>query len=723
MIPRNFEELTYIEIDGNDSCVSMERIQEALDKRTSEIIYCIENGKLCGIISVGDIFRGNGKKEIEINKEFTYLVDWNVIKAKQIFADYRNIHKIPVLDKAGRLLGDYSRWDDIRFLKRNKEKYYHLVNAALNEKKYNILRSLKRYKEQNYASLLAQLDEKTDIIVVSPTCARIEKLEIYEQMKSVFNRMDVNYLECSKRKVVDYIDKNNIILFVDEDELKGTEGIFGQTFSGTAAELITYRSLLAKGEKAFNDTIVDEFAVEEALEQLQRAGVQCYTVSCRENINGYLHKYSGEQAIRLKNVPEEKREEICEETAESFFCELYTEEYWKKIVSMPFAVQCLNGVNRLKDVNSEYLNVINGERRTCSQPEQFDRTIYFYGPCIIMGTLVEDQYTIESFLQRLLIEQGYNCRVVNLGCWSGPIDCGRIMETKYREGDIVIVYSYDKVFKNIADINIADVAEMNDIPIEWSTDRLIHCNHKANRVYADYIFGKIEEKIKIPVRDDASSVIADRKKYVKHIYIDKYFSEFNPEKYKNIGAIVMNCNPFTLGHRYLIEEAYKKVDFLIIFVVEEDKSVFSFEERFEMVVEGTKDLKQIMVVPSGNFILSQTTFPEYFIKVADEDIIRNVDYDITLFSDCICSWLNVRYRFVGNEPNDLVTRTYNDAMKRILPANGIEVVEISRIGKNDEYISASLVRKYFENNALEKAWELLPMTTRTMLTGIGKSAL
>lgn len=176
----------------------------------------------------------------------------------------------------------------------------------------------------------------------------------------------------------------------------------------------------------------------------------------------------------------------------------------------------------------------------------------------------------------------------------------------------------------------------------------------------------------------------------------------------------MNCNPFTLGHRYLIEEAHKRVDFLIIFVVEENKSVFSFEERFDMVSEGVKDMEHIMVVPSGDFILSQQTFPEYFIKVADEDIFQNVDNDITLFADCICNQLNICYRFVGNEPNDLVTRAYNDAMKRILPAKGIEVIEIMRMNNDDECISASLVRKYFENDEIEKACQLLPDTTRFM---------
>lgn len=717
MILRNLEELTYIEMEENDLGVSMDRLQEALLKKTSEVIYCVKNDKLWGIISVGDIFRGNSRKTIEINTKFTYLSNWNVIKAKQIFADCKNIHKIPVVNREGQLLGDYSRWDDMRFLKRNKEKYKDFVAAALNERKYNISRSLRRYREQNNDLLIAELDEKVDIILINPASVVMKKLEIYEQMKNVFNLLDVKYIESSKAEIAMYVNKKSLILFVDTDEMKGTEGIFGQTFDDIPAEVMTYQSFLIKGNKAANDMIVDEFAVGEVLTQLQSVGVQCYTISCRENINGYLRKYTDEQAVKLEGVSERRKEEIREETAEDFFGELYTDDYWKKIISMPFAVQRLNGVNRLKDVKSEYLNVRNGERRTCNQPEHFDRTIYFYGPCIVMGTLVEDQYTIESFLQKILTDKGYWCRVVNYGCWVGPIDCGRIMETKFREGDIVIVYSYDKVFEGITDLNIVDVAENENMPIEWSTDRLIHCNHKANRLYARYIFKMIEEHIKRPIQDESKPVMADRKKYIKQIYIDRYFSNFAPEKYTKIGAIVMNCNPFTLGHRYLIGEAYKKVDFLIIFVVEENKSVFSFEERFEMVSEGTKDLEHIMVVPSGDFILSQTTFPEYFIKVADEDIVQNVEYDITLFADCICSQLNIHYRFVGNEPNDLVTRAYNDAMKRILPVKGIEVIEIMRMNNENECISASLVRKYFESDEIEKAWELLPDTTRSELMG------
>ncbi|MBQ9442198.1 MAG: [Selenomonadaceae bacterium] len=76
----------------------------------------------------------------------------------------------------------------------------------------------------------------------------------------------------------------------------------------------------------------------------------------------------------------------------------------------------------------------------------------------------------------------------------------------------------------------------------------------------------------------------------------------------------MNCNPFTLGHEYLIEYASKKVKKLYIFVVEEDKSEFKFADRFELVKRGVKKFSNVEVLPSGKFIISQQTFSGYFNK-------------------------------------------------------------------------------------------------------------
>lgn len=173
----------------------------------------------------------------------------------------------------------------------------------------------------------------------------------------------------------------------------------------------------------------------------------------------------------------------------------------------------------------------------------------------------------------------------------------------------------------------------------------------------------------------------------------------------------MNCNPFTKGHRYLVEQALRHVDFLIIFVVEENQSIFPFEERFSMVVNGTSDLKNIRVVPSGNFILSNATFPEYFLKIEDHDLIQNVEYDITLFAEQIAPRLNITYRFVGEEPFDSVTNEYNNAMKKILPQHGIKLIEIPRLRNNLATISATTVRGILETTEQKQLEDFVPLTT------------
>ena len=195
------------------------------------------------------------------------------------------------------------------------------------------------------------------------------------------------------------------------------------------------------------------------------------------------------------------------------------------------------------------------------------------------------------------------------------------------------------------------------------------------------------------------------------IYVKNHFMHLTLGEGSTIGSIVMNCNPFTYGHRYLIKEALKTVDYLFIFVVEEDRSLFSFEERFSMIKMGTEDLSNVIVAPSGQLILSQTTFPEYFVKVADEDIVQNVEYDITLFAEQIAPRLNITYRFVGEEPEDEVTNEYNLAMKRILPSHGIRLVEIPRKENGKRIISASRARNYLENGKYDELKTLIPETT------------
>ena len=176
------------------------------------------------------------------------------------------------------------------------------------------------------------------------------------------------------------------------------------------------------------------------------------------------------------------------------------------------------------------------------------------------------------------------------------------------------------------------------------------------------------------------------------------------------GAIVANCNPFTLGHKYLMETAAAQVDSLHVFILSEnsaENAEFSAEARFELVKKGTKHIKNLLLHRSGDYIISHSTFPTYFIKDKADAGRINADLDLTLFGSAIAPALGITKRFVGTEPFCAVTRAYNERMKQILPKYGVEVIEIPRIGG----ISASLVRKAMAEGNLELVSKIVPETT------------
>ena len=183
--------------------------------------------------------------------------------------------------------------------------------------------------------------------------------------------------------------------------------------------------------------------------------------------------------------------------------------------------------------------------------------------------------------------------------------------------------------------------------------------------------------------------------------------------YKNIGAIVMNCNPFTRGHRYLIEQAQKMVDFLYVFVVEEDSSDFTFKDRFAIVEANCKDLQNIKVLPSGKYMISRITFAEYFSKDELQGQQTMVPaMDVRLFGQAIAPILKINKRFVGEEPLDTVTKQYNEAMKDMLPGYDIELIELPRLTLEDgEPINATKVRKFIMEGKIKLCQKYLTMQT------------
>jgi len=190
-----------------------------------------------------------------------------------------------------------------------------------------------------------------------------------------------------------------------------------------------------------------------------------------------------------------------------------------------------------------------------------------------------------------------------------------------------------------------------------------------------------------------------------------------------IGCIVMNANPFTKGHHYLLEQASSQCDWVHLFVVKEDRSFFTYEDRLNMIREGAREFPNVIIHSGSDYIISRATFPSYFLK--DDGVINycHTAVDLQMFRGYIAPALGITHRFVGTEPICSVTRFYNQQMHQwlttpALDSEPVTLVELPRCEKNEQPISASLVRHLLFKNQWEDLKELVPETTYSYLKNI-----
>ncbi|MBR4701508.1 MAG: [Oscillospiraceae bacterium] len=176
-------------------------------------------------------------------------------------------------------------------------------------------------------------------------------------------------------------------------------------------------------------------------------------------------------------------------------------------------------------------------------------------------------------------------------------------------------------------------------------------------------------------------------------------------------AIVMNANPFTLGHRYLIETAARENDVVHLFMLSENAGPIPAKVRHRLVREGVADLPNVICHETGEYLISSATFPGYFLKSEEKILRTQARLDTALFVQ-IAKTLDVTARYVGHEPHSLVTALYNDVLSEALPAQGIQCRIIPRKHLPDgRVISASAVRQAVHDGRLEEAADMLPETT------------
>lgn len=401
----------------------------------------------------------------------------------------------------------------------------------------------------------------------------------------------------------------------------------------------------------------------------------------------------------------------------------------REVLSSPTAYIGTDGARHLRDCSGKYFNTVNGHRITTNQPDHPERIIYTVGGCGILGIGVRDCGTLASQLQMILNEQvpEYRFSVENYGFFLDGVNPEKEMTSvlealPLKPGDIVVGYGGIKT-------ETAEFSRPQD-GRELFFDNLQHVTEKCHQLVAFEVFKTLKKhnffqktlhenhKIAAPCSNsrqaDYGLLPEQREKLEEY---KSTLAHFFRQQLRNlrgepkVGTIVMNCNPFTIGHRYLIEQCAAKVDFLVVFVVQEDRSYFPFEDRIDLVDKGTEDIANVGIIESGNFIISELTFSEYFNKSELQDTVVDSSKDVTLFAREIAPAMHISVRFAGSEPFDKVTRQYNQMLGRILPLYGVEFVEIPRLVIEGETVSASRVRELLAQKDWAAIERLVPAAT------------
>lgn len=377
-----------------------------------------------------------------------------------------------------------------------------------------------------------------------------------------------------------------------------------------------------------------------------------------------------------------------------------------------------NDIKRITDyTDHEYVVKVLDRLINIAQEKQVvgekSRTIFLVGPCIVLGYSPAEK-SMAEFLSTLLEKFNYPYNIVKINSRYFP---KKLLEYDICQNDIVIFFGTNLQYK---DYDLTEDYEKYSGPKNLCTNATMHvsdvgCELIANSIMNDIIV-KHDNMIEDVKADKKILHFAEKDQlYCGDEYeIYKYLKRTNISKHKrngNNGAIVMNANPFTIGHRKLVEYASCRVDWLFVFVVEEDSSFFTYKERLEMIQQGTKDIDNVVVLGSGNFVISNKTFYDYFTKEADNEKIIDASQDIYIFARYIAPYFNIYKRFVGDEPVDNITNQYNKQMKKILPDYGCELVEIQRFKKGGSIVSGSMVRKALHSDDVGYLHSMLPKTS------------
>ena len=275
-----------------------------------------------------------------------------------------------------------------------------------------------------------------------------------------------------------------------------------------------------------------------------------------------------------------------------------------------------------------------------------------------------------------VFDENYNL-VATGSCFGNTLRCVAVSREHQGEGLV------NKIFSHLLQIQF----ERNNFHI------FLYTKYSSSQFFKDLGFYEI-----VKIKDQI--VFMENKKKGFQDYL-KELSKIKKNG-KKIAAIVMNANPFTLGHLYLIEKSSKENDILHLFIVSEDKSIFPFNIRKKLIIEGTSHIKNIIYHDSGPYIISSATFPSYFQKDENAVIESHANIDLEIFVK-IAKSLDINARYVGEEPKSVVTGIYNKIMEEKFPQYDTNCIVVPRKNENSgDIINVSNVRNLIKMGILIK---------------------
>lgn len=384
---------------------------------------------------------------------------------------------------------------------------------------------------------------------------------------------------------------------------------------------------------------------------------------------------------------------------------------------------------RQTDVNSGDIKISEGIRFSGKYPECYENEIHFFGPCSILGLCGSDNYTFEYQLQNLLNTNNKKMRVFNHGIMNGNNAVNSIIEslrTDLKSGDYVFIYFMEKdilCYDNV--IKISEIFEGKKMSNETLFfDVIGHCNRKANAIYAQFFYDFI---LKTKLKSKKENRISYLKlKMIRENQVDDleitnpniYSHLIRIKKYKNsikigekVGSITMYAAPFTVGHKYLVDEAIKKVDILIVFCVMDNFHTMYSLDRLEILRYNLKDYHNVIIIPTDSYFASKQYFPEYSSKICGSGLSQSVYFQEEMFAKYVVPFFNISCRFMGEETKDSVTNYYNEVVKEICKRYNISLYILPRYKIEGEEVSGTDARFAVKNKDFESMRKLLPAST------------